>query len=118
VFGNFDTWEIAWGTLHSKIVPTINTLLVDLEPTTLVSVWQDSNKVGLCTTIHNGTEWINRMRKKPKNTSTSASITKQPFRTFSTLLDESKGREKEEFEHTRLLPIPVAIDGYNRFMGG
>ena len=88
--------------------------MVDLRPTTLVSVWQDSNKVGFCTTIHNGTEWINRNRKKPKDTSTSASITKQPFRTFSTLLEG----EKELYEHTRILPIPVAIDEYNRFMGG
>jgi len=45
VFGNIDDWNAAWGTLRSKVVPT-----------TLVSVWQDSNKVGFCMTIHNGTE--------------------------------------------------------------
>jgi hypothetical protein len=52
------------------------------------------------------------MRKKPKDTSTLAAITKQPFCTFSTLLDR-----KEEFKHTRLLPILVAINEYNHFMG-
>jgi hypothetical protein len=45
VFGNIDDWKATWGDLRSKVVPT-----------TLVSVWQDSNKVGFCTTIHNGTE--------------------------------------------------------------
>ena len=45
VFGNIDEWNAAWGTLRSKEVPT-----------TLVSIWQDSNKVGFCTTIHDGTE--------------------------------------------------------------
>jgi hypothetical protein len=52
------------------------------------------------------------MQKKLKDTSTLAAITKQPFCTFSTLLDR-----KEEFEYTRLLPILVAINEYNRFMG-
>jgi hypothetical protein len=46
VFGNIDEWKAAWGSLRSKVVPT-----------TLVSIWQDSNKVGFCTTIHDGTEW-------------------------------------------------------------
>ena len=36
VFGNFDTWEIEWGTLRSKIVP--ETVVAGLGPTTLVSV--------------------------------------------------------------------------------
>jgi hypothetical protein len=122
VFGNFDAWEIEWGTLRSKIVP--ETVVAGLGPTTLVSVWQDSNKVGFCTTIHNGIEWTVRVRKKPKATSSLASITKQPFRKFSTFsdLDETKGKgkgkDKDEFEHTRLLPIPIAIHEYNCFMGG
>src|SRR5271165_1768087 len=114
VFGNIDNWNPPWGTLHSKVVPT-----------TLVSVWQDSNKVGFCTTIHDGSEWLIRSRKRPKGTSTSAAITKQPFCAFSTLLGEpilsKKGPEKvgkELYEHTRLLPIPGAIDDYNHFMGG
>jgi hypothetical protein len=36
------------------------------------------------------------------------------------LSDETKGKgkDKEEFEHVRLLPIPIAIHEYNCFMGG
>jgi hypothetical protein len=102
VFGNIDDWKAAWGTLRSKVVPT-----------TLVSVWQDSNKVGFCTTIHNGTEWVVRNRKRPKGTSTSAVITKQPFYMFTPPIGC-----KEPYEHTRLLPIPGAIDDYNHHMGG
>jgi hypothetical protein len=61
VFSNIDNWNAAWGTLRLKEVPT-----------TLVSVRQDSNKVGFCTTIHNRTEWVVRNRKRLKGTSTSA----------------------------------------------
>jgi hypothetical protein len=101
VFGNIDEWNTPWGSLHSKVVPT-----------TLVSVWQDSNKVGFCTTIHDGTEWIVQSRKRPKGTSTSAAITKQPFYMFSL-----PSGCKEPYEHTCLLPIPGAIDDYNHHMG-
>jgi hypothetical protein len=76
-------------------------------------VWQDSNKVGYCTTIHDGREWVVRNRKRLKGTSTSAAITKQPFYMFS-----PPSRCKEPYEHTRLLPIPSAIDNYNHHMGG
>jgi len=55
VFGNIDDWNATWGMLRSKIVPTTPTL-VGQELTTLVSIWQDSNKVGFCTTIHDRTE--------------------------------------------------------------
>src|SRR5450432_1314854 len=41
----------------------------------LISLWQDSNKVGFYTTIYNGTEWVVRNRKRPKGISTSATIT-------------------------------------------
>jgi hypothetical protein len=102
VFGDIDDWKAAWGTLRSIVVPT-----------TLVSVWQDSNKVGFCTTIHNGTEWVVRNRKRPKGISTSAAITKQPFYMFTLPIGC-----KEPYEHTRLLPIPSAIDDYNHHMGG
>jgi hypothetical protein len=79
----------------------------------LVSIWQDSNKVGFCTTIHDGTEWVVKNRKRPKGISTSATITKQPFHMF-----EPPIGCKEQYEHTRLLPIPGAIDDYNHHMGG
>jgi hypothetical protein len=80
--------------------------------TTLVSVWQDSNKVRFCTTIHNGTEWPVQNQKRPKGTSTSAAITKQPFYMFSLPL-----KCKEPYEHTYLLPILSAINDYNYYIG-
>jgi hypothetical protein len=117
VFGNIDDWKAPWGTLRSVIVnafpnqelqaPILN------DRNILVSVWQDSNKVGYCTTVHDGTEWPIMNRKRPKGTSTSSTITKQPFYMFSPPIGC-----KEPYEHTRLLPIPGAINDYNHHMGG
>ena len=108
IFGNIDKQKAPWGTLRSAIV-----VLKEIEASVLVSVWQDSNKVGFCTIVHNGTEWPVRLRKRPKGTSTSAAITKQPFYMFN-----PPSLCKEPYEHTRRLPIPGAIDDYNHFMGG
>ena len=112
VFGNIDDWKAAWGTLHSV---TVNAFPPDIasDKNILVSLWQDSNKVGYCTTVHDGTEWVVKNRKRPKGTSTSATITKQPFYMFCPPLGC-----KEPYEHTRLLPIPGAINDYNQYMGG
>jgi Transposase IS4 len=110
VFGNIDDWKATWGTLHSMIVAAFPK---ESEALILVSIWQDSNKVGFCTTIHNGTEWVIRNRKRPKGTSTSAAITKQPFVMFNPPIGC-----KEPYESTRILPIPEAIDDYNHYMGG
>ena len=69
--------------------------------------------MGFCTTIYDGTEWVVRSRKRLKGTSTAAAITKQPFYMFSL-----PTRCKELYEHTRLLPIPGAINDYNYHIGG
>jgi Transposase IS4 len=117
IFGNIDDWKAPWGTLRSIIVDAFpDKELQGSIPdnrNVLVSVWQDSNKVGYCTTVHDGTEWPVKNRKRPKITSTSAAITKQPFYMFYPPL-----KCKEPYEHTRLLPIPGAIDDYNHYMGG
>jgi len=110
-FGSLDAWKVAWGTLHSKVVNAYPDNLQDGK--VLMSIWQDSNKVGFCSTIHDGTEWIVRKRKKPKSSSTLATITKQPFATFNL-----SSQCKESYEHTRLLPIPSMTDDYNHYMGG
>jgi hypothetical protein len=101
--------------LHLAIVATFPKLqeAIFKNESILVSLWQDSNKVGFCSTIHDSTEWVIRNRKCPKGTSTSASITKEPFSMFKPLLGC-----KEPYKHTRDLLIPMAIDDYNRFMGG
>jgi hypothetical protein len=75
-------------------------------------MWQDSNKVGYCTTVHDGIEWLVKNQKRLKITSTSAAITKQPFYMFYPPL-----KCKEPYKHTHLLPIPGAIDDYNHYMG-
>jgi hypothetical protein len=78
----------------------------------LVSLWQDSNKVGFCTTIYNNTEWVVQNRKRPKSTSTSALITKKPFLMFEPLFGC-----KDPYKNTRDLPILKAIDDYNCSIG-
>ena len=118
IFGNLDNWKAAWGTLRLVVVnvfPSDIELqgLITSDKNILVSIWQDSNKVGYCTTIHNRTEWVVKSQKQPKETSTSATITKQPFYMFNPPVGC-----KEPYEHTRLLPIPGAINDYNQYMGG
>jgi hypothetical protein len=75
VFGCLDNWKVPWGTLHSKVVDAFLQLENSANGKVLISIWQDSNKVGFCSTIHDGTEWVVRNRKRPKGSSTSASIT-------------------------------------------
>ncbi len=110
VFGNLDEWKPAWGTLRCAIIPKPES---STDKPVLVFVWLDSNKVGFCTTIHDGTEWVARNRKRPKATSTFATITKQPFY----MLNLPTGC-KDPYKYTRILPIPGAIDDYNHYMGG
>ena len=72
VFGNINDWKAAWGTLQSIIVTVFPNELPTLAPkdrNILVSIWQDSDKVGFCTTIHNGTEGVVRNWKRPRETS-------------------------------------------------
>ena len=58
IFGNIDKWKVAWGTLCSTVVNTFPNIqdLILCDKNILVSVWQDSNKVGYCTTVHDRTE--------------------------------------------------------------
>ena len=58
VFGNIDDWNVEWGTLRSAIVaafPKPQEAIFKNE-SILVSLWQDSNKVGFCSTIHDNTK--------------------------------------------------------------
>jgi hypothetical protein len=107
VFGSMEKWTAEWGTLLSKTQAGING-----NENVLVSIWQDSNIVRLCSTIHDGTEWTVRNRRKPKKTSTQANITKKPFQMFN-----PPSGCKDPYEQRRLLPIPGMIDDYNHHMG-
>jgi Transposase IS4 len=68
----------------------------------LCFLWQDNNKVLGMTTAYNLHDTIIRSRNRPSATSTSASITRPIFG------DSPK----------KNLPIPIAIDAYNHYMGG
>jgi Transposase IS4 len=122
LFGDsLDTWKPEWGTLWSKIDSQKNQD-DDIGSGVLVSAWQDSAVVKFATTIHTGKEWINRERKKPRDSSTSAAITKAPFEAFP---DDSthkitikSSRRRKDYVHRRLLPIPSIVDDYNHFMNG
>ena len=63
--------------------------------------------------MHNGTESVNRLRKLPRGTSTSYTIVKVPFLSFT-----QQPRCKSSYEIIRLLPVPGMVDDYNHFMGG
>jgi hypothetical protein len=86
-----------------------------------VSLWQDGAVVKFATTIHKGTEWIIRERKKPRDSSSSAAITKAPFEAFPAIgapQPTQQGRKKKEYVHHRPLLIPQMVDDYNHFMNG
>ena len=126
IFGVLDDWKVEWGTLHSEInenkaVDPKTTKEIDgLDRSVLISVWQDNNIVRFCSTIHDGTEWATRYRKKPRNTSTMYAITRKPFIDFENTpkASESSKRPKIAYVHRRFLPIPGMVNDYNHFMGG
>src|SRR6202021_3409306 len=62
---------------------------------------------------HNDIEWTIRNRRWPADTSTSASITRQPFGVLQA--DRSTTRP---YKSCRWLPIPGMINGYNFNIGG
>ena len=55
IFGNIDNWNVEWGTLHLAIVATFpkQQEAIFKNESILVSLWQDSNKVGFCSIIYN-----------------------------------------------------------------
>jgi len=84
-------------------------------------LWQDNAIIKFATTIHTSTEWVVWERKKPKDSSSSASIVKVPFEAFpeiGTQKPTQKGRQTKEYVHVRPLPILKIVDDYNYFMNG
>jgi hypothetical protein len=67
----------------------------------LYFLWQDNNQVMGITTAYNLTDTVMKSRKRPSSTSTSASIIRPIF-------GDSARKD---------LPIPVAINAYNAYMG-
>jgi len=82
---------LKWGYLKIIIVDNI-----------LYFLWQDNNRVLGITTAYNLTDTVIRTRKRPSSTSTSASITRPVFGDLP----------------VKKLPIPIAINAYNHYMGG
>jgi hypothetical protein len=84
----------------------------------LVSAWQDQAVVKFCSTIHRGTEWVVRERKKPKNTSSTPAVTKALFIAFDGKMAPDRKKKNQEYVHRRYLPISGMVDEYNHFMNG
>ena len=82
---------LPWGHLSGAVVAN-----------TCCLVWQDNNSVLFMTSYHDITATVNRLRRRPKKTSTNGATIRQIFG------DDSR----------KLLPIPVFIDDYNQHMGG
>jgi hypothetical protein len=80
-----------WGHLEVAITEKVGCFL-----------WQDNNRVLGITTAYNPRDIVIRPRKRPSATSTSAAITRRVFGDFP----------------VKDLPIPIAIDAYNHYMGG
>jgi hypothetical protein len=83
--------SLIWGHLETTIADRV-----------LCFLWQDNSKVLGITTAYDLTETVIRRRKRPSATSTSATITRPMF-------GDSPVKD---------LPIPIAIDAYNHYMGG
>ena len=77
------------------------------------SLWQDNNIVAMLTTIHSGDQFTLRLRRRPRDTSTSAAITQTPFIRNSTILAD---QELQFDSNRRALPIPIQVDHYNYYM--
>jgi hypothetical protein len=105
----------AWGILWSKIQDD------DTSDSVLISLWQDSAVVKFATTIHQGTEWVVRERKKLRDSSLLAAITKAHFEVFPIIgapKPTQTGRKKQKYVHVRPLPIHKMVDHYDCFMNG
>ena len=73
-------------------------------PPVMVFLWQDNSTVHLLSTVHNldSSAWVEKMRWKPRETSTNAAAARRPF---------------GENQHRKLLPISKIDDDYNQYMG-
>lgn len=86
--------KLDWDTLSGVVVNNV-----------LAILWMDNGPVTMLSTIHeiNGNEnRIERIRRRPRETSTNATKVRAVFGTAS----------------KKSLPIPIVIDDYNHFMGG
>lgn len=91
-----------WADTVTFIVPTnVDNRLNEI----LVMLWIDQNVVSMMSTVHTlhrDIDFVFRVRKRPRGSSTNARSARLPFGS----------------ESTARLPIPKIIDDYNKFMGG
>jgi hypothetical protein len=85
---------LPWGDVCGSLVENGDVLLMQ---------WIDQNVVSILTTIHLPSHFVVRPRRKPKATSSNAAAARAPF---------------EPGESRKDLPVPAAIDDYNKWMGG
>ena len=83
--------SIPWGKTYAMVVDNV-----------LCLSWQDNNLVLTLSTVHYPTNVIERLRKRPKKTSTNAGIVLKVF----------------DDDVTKKLPIFIFINDYNYHMNG
>jgi len=74
-------------------------------PPVMAFLSQDNNTVHLLSTVHDlekSTSWVEKLRRKPRETSTNAAAARKPF---------------SDREHRKLLSIPKIDNDYNQYMG-
>ena len=81
---------LPWGHISGEVVGNVCCL-----------VWQDNSSVLFMTSYHDIRKKVERLRRRPKLTSTNASIVRNIFKEAS----------------RKMLPIPEFIDDYNYNMG-
>jgi len=81
---------LPWGHVSGEVVGNICCL-----------VWQDNSSVLFMTSYHDITKKVERLRRRPKKTSTNAAVVRNIFNN----------------ESRKILPIPEFIDDYNYHMG-
>ena len=85
--------SIPWGTIFQEATP---------DEDIMQTAWKDQAMVLMLSTVYtNNNQTIERNRRRPKATSTSAKTSRQPFGDCS----------------RKMLAIPVIVDDYNHYMG-
>lgn len=103
-------WNFATGVVVRQVQDTARKTKMDQLPSkwgippVMVFLWQDNSTVHLLSTVHNldPDAWVEKMRRKPRETSTNATAARRPF---------------AEDQHRKLLKIPKIDDDYNQYMG-
>ena len=96
-FDESQTRHLPWN--HLAVITTS-------DPHIQILRWKDNNMVKLLTSVHTGDSTIERMRRKPRNSSAYTNSARTAFTAV------------HPTAHRLPFQIPTAIDDYNHYMGG